>query len=397
MQRPFIPYARHSLGRAEERAVVAALRSGALTQGPRVEALERRFASRLGRGHAVAVSSGTAALHAATHALRLPPGSEVVTSPLTFVATANVLVHAGLTPRFCDVDPETGVMTPEDARKVIGRRTSALMPVDFAGFPSDGAGFRALARRHGLALIEDATHLLGGLQGGRPAGGWADLAAFSLHPSKAIAAGEGGVAVTDDGALAEAARRFREHGFSRRAAREPAGERDVEAPGLNYRLSELHAALAGVQLERLEAFIARRAALARRYLNRLRDCAWLDLPASPRGDGDRHAWHLFVVRVRGRAPAAARRALAAALRHRGIGVQVHYRPVYEYACYRRLWPRAARECPRAAGFASRCLTLPLFPALQHRQQERVVRALLHSRSAARGRSFRGTITASLAE
>jgi dTDP-4-amino-4,6-dideoxygalactose transaminase len=375
MPPPLIPYARHWLGRAEERAVRAVLRSGCLTQGPRAEALERAFARRLGRRHAVAVSSGTAALHCAIKALRLTPGSEVVTTPLTFAATANVLIHAGLAPRFCDVDPASGVLTPDRAAAAISRRTAALLPVDYAGFPSDGAGFRALARRHGLALIEDATHLLGGRQRGRAAGGWADVAAFSLHPSKAIAAGEGGVLVTDDAALAERARRMREHGFARAGRGAPASRRDIEAPGLNYRLSEIHSALALVQLERLGFFIRRRAALAQRYLSRLSGWPWIDLPALPLIPGDAHAWHLFVIRLRARALRGSRDQVLEALRRRGVGTQVHYRPVCAYRYYRRRWPAAARACPAATVFARRCLSLPLFPALRPAQHTRVMRAL----------------------
>lgn len=355
--------------------MLAALRSPCLTQGPRAEALERRFAALLGRRRALALSSGTAALHAAVAALRLPPGSEVITSPLTFAATANVLVHAGLVPRFCDVDPASGVPSPERAEAAIGPRTSAILPVDYAGFPCDGEGFRRLARRRGLALVEDATHLLGGRQRGRPAGAWADIAAFSLHPSKAIAAGEGGVAVTDDPVLADRIGRFRDHGFERPPGRGSAARRDLGEPGLNYRLSEMHAALALAQLRRLGGFIHRRAALARRYLERLAALPWIDLPALPGRHGDRHAWHLFVVRLRLGGLRGGRERIVEELRRRGVGAQVHYRPVCDYRYYRRRWPRGRSTCPIARRFAGRCLSLPLFPALRESQQECVARAV----------------------
>lgn len=355
------------------RAVVSALRAERLTQGPRVEAFEEAFARALHRRHAVAVSSGTAALHAAIAGLRLPAGSEVITSPLTFAATANVLVLSGLVPRFADVDPDSGVLSPDSAAAAIGRRTAALLPVDYSGYPCDAQAFRTLARRHSLALLEDATHLLGGSQRGRPAGALADAAAFSLHPSKAIAAGEGGVVVTDDGALAERLRRFRENGLRRARAGEPPWHYEMNAPGLNYRLSDLHAALAAAQLRRLGAFVRRRGILARRYLRRLRGCAGLELPPLPSAPGDRHAWHLFVVRLR--PPAPSRRHVFAALHSRGIAAQVHYRPVGSLRYYRERWPRALADCPQARRFSSRCLSLPLFPSLGSRDLARVIGAL----------------------
>jgi perosamine synthetase len=383
----YLPYAKHTVGRAEERAVLAALRSERLTQGPRVEALERAFARRLGRRHAVAVSSGTAALHCAVAGLRLPPGSEVITSPLTFAATANVLVLSGLVPRFCDVDPATGVLSLAAAAAAVGARTSAILPIDYAGYPCDGRAFRALARRHDLALLEDATHLLGGRQSGRPAGAWADAAAFSLHPAKAITAGEGGVVVTDDADLARRIRRFRDHGLvAPRGAL--ASLRDLDEPGLNYRMSDLHAALALPQLARMDDFIRRRAALSRRYLRLLGGIAGIEPPPLPRRAGDAHAWHLFVVRLRpgprsGRGRLAPPPAAAAGRRDRivrdllraGIGAQVHYRPVCDYRYYRRRWPRGGRACPEARRFAARCLTLPLFPGLEAADQKRVVAVL----------------------
>ncbi|MEE9218758.1 MAG: DegT/DnrJ/EryC1/StrS family aminotransferase [Acidobacteriota bacterium] len=370
-----IPYAQHTLGRAEERAVLEVLRRGPLTQGPRVAALESAFAQRLGRRHAVAVSSGTAALHAAVQALRLPAGSEVITSPLTFAATANVLVHAGLVPRFCDVDPDSGVLTPQSVAAAINRRTSALLPVDYAGFPCDGRALRVLARRHHLALIEDSTHLLGGRQQGRPAGGWAHIAVFSLHPSKAIAAAEGGLVVTDSAELAGRVRRFREHGFVRSGSSSSAWQRELAEPGLNYRLSEIHAALAIVQLKRLDVFMRRRATIARRYLRQLGTLPHLDLPARPLRPGDTHAWHLFVVRLRPDRKGVSRARVLAELRRRGVGAQVHYRPVCAYRYYRQRWPRARTACPHAIAFAGRCLSLPLFPALQQHEQDHVVRTL----------------------
>ena len=378
-----IPYARHTLGRAEERAVLEVLRCGPLTQGPRVVSLERAFARRLRRRYAVAVSSGTAALHTAVHAMRLPAGSEVITSPLTFAATVNVLVHAGLVPRFCDVDADSGVLMPENVASAINRRTSALLPVDYAGFPCDGRSLRALARRHRLALIEDSSHLLGGRQQGRSAGGWADIAVFSLHPSKAIAAGEGGVLVTDNAQLAERARRFREHGFSRTSASTRAYSRDIAEPGLNYRLSEIHASLASVQLKRLGTFMRQRAAISRSYSRHLSGFDWLDLPAIPELQGDVHAWHLYVVRLRLERLRVGRDRILSELRGQGVGAQVHYRPVCTYQYYVRRWPEAPKHCSRAISFSKRCLSLPLFPSLGTDQQDRVVRILKQALSSAR--------------
>jgi len=252
---PFIPYGRQWVDEDDIAAVGAVLRSDWLTTGPAVDAFEDAFAERVGAGHAVALSSGTAALHAAMRALGIGPGDEVIVPALTFAASANCAVYEGARPVFCDIEPGSLVIDPAAATRLISPRTRAIIAVDYAGQPADYGALRALADAHGLALVADGCHALGARLDGVPVGALADITAFSLHPVKHISAGEGGVATTADAALAAHMRRFRNHGIDSDArAREQAGawDYDMVELGYNYRLSDIHCALAHSQLGRLD-------------------------------------------------------------------------------------------------------------------------------------------------
>ena len=370
-----LPYGRQALDEADVAAVVESLRSDWLTTGPRVAEFERRVAERVGVRHAVAVSSGTAALHAAAFAAGLGPGDEAIVPPLTFAATANAVLYQGATPVFADVLPDTLTLDPARAREQLTARTRAIVAVDFAGHPADLDELRALARTQGLALLDDAAHALGAEYRGRPVGGRADLTTFSFHPVKHVTTGEGGMVVTDDAALAERVARFRNHGITTgHAERFQSGEWFYEMVdlGFNYRLTDVQCALGLSQLGKLDRFLARRAAIAARYreaLGRLPGVALQTVAPDVR-----HAWHIFPLLLDLDRLAADRRAIFAALRAEGIGVNVHYIPVYWHPYYQRLgYPKGL--CPVAERAYERLLTLPLFPAMEDRDVEDVVTAV----------------------
>ena len=370
-----LPYGRQQLDDADVAAVVECLRGDWLTTGPRVEEFEQRVAERVGVRHAVAVSSGTAALHTAAFAAGLGPGDEAVVPPLTFAATANAVLYQGATPVFADVRPDTLTLDPARVREKLTPRTRAIVAVDFAGHPADLDELRELARARGLALLDDAAHALGAEYRGRPVGGQADLTTFSFHPVKHVTTGEGGMVVTDDAALAARAARFRNHGITTGAAeRFQSGEWFYEMAdlGFNYRLTDVQCALGLSQLAKLDRFLARRAAIAARYREALGSLAGVALQAV--APDVRHAWHIFPLLLDLERLAADRRAIFTALRAEGIGVNVHYIPVYWHPYYQRLgYPKGL--CPVAERAYERLLTLPLFPAMEDRDVDDVVAAV----------------------
>lgn len=370
-----LPYGRQLIGDDDVAAVTAALRGAFLTTGPAVSEFEARFAVRVGARHAVAVSSGTAALHAAMFAAGVGPGDEVVTTPLTFVGTANAALYLGARPVFADIHADTLNVDPARVEAALTPRTRVLAPVDFAGQPCELAAIRALARARGLRVVEDAAHALGAEAGGRPVGALSDLTIFSLHPVKHVTTGEGGVVTTDDDELARRLRRFRNHGIATDSAdRQASGA--LWSPmidlGFNYRLTDIQCALGLSQLPKLEPFLAKREAIAERYLVALKDLPGLTLP---RVVADvRHAWHIFPVLVEPERLRVGRDEVFAALRAENIGVTVHYVPAYWHPYYARLgYPRGL--CPIAEDATSRIFSLPIFPGMTDADVEDVVVAL----------------------
>jgi len=370
-----LPYAHQSIDEDDVQAVVAALRSDWLTTGPAVEAFERAVASAVESRHAVAVNSGTAALHAAVFAAGIGPGDEVVTSPLTFAASANAVLYLGGTPLFADVRPDTLNVDPAEVEARVTRKTRAILPVDFAGQPCDLDALGRVAHARGLNMIEDAAHALGATHKGRPVGAIADLTTFSFHPVKLITTGEGGVVTTNRDDLAARLRRFRNHGletdFRERTALGMPYSPMVDL-GYNYRLSDLQCALGISQLSKLEPLLKRRAAIAERYVAALVEMELVKVPAVL--PDCRHAWHIFPILLETQRLAAPRDTVLAALRAEGIGATVHYVPVYWHPYYERLgYPRGL--CPRAEAAYERLLTLPLFPAMTNADVDDVLTAL----------------------
>lgn len=370
----FLPYGKQWLNEADRTAVARVLGSDWLTTGPEVEAFERELAAFTGARYAVAVNSGTAALHAAYFAAGVGPGDEVLTSPITFAATANAARFLGAGVVFADVRPDTVNLDPEAAARAITPRTRAIVPVDFTGHPADMEEFRRLAGERGAVLISDACHSLGATYKGRRVGTLADLTVFSFHPVKGITTGEGGAVVTDNPDYYERLLAFRSHGI----VREPEKMRENHGPwyhemqflGYNYRLTDIQCALGRSQLARFPEFLRRRREIAAIYRQELAGIPGLTLPTVV--DEVEPAWHLFVLRLdRG---IYDRRHLFETLRERGLGVQVHYLPVYWHPYYQDLGYKKGL-CPAAEAYYEECLSIPLYPAMTGEDVEHVVTTL----------------------
>jgi perosamine synthetase len=370
-----LPYGRQAVEEDDVQAVIAALRSGWLTTGPQVAAFERAVAAAVGASHAVAVSSGTAALHAAAFAAGIGPGDEVIVPALTFAASANAVLYQGGVPVFADVRGDTLCVDAADVAARLTPRTRAIVAVDYAGQPADLDEIRAVGRERGLVLIEDAAHALGAEYRGRRIGGLADLTTFSFHPVKHVTTGEGGLVTTPSPEMDARLRRFRNHGLATESAvRHERG--DEYSPmvelGYNYRLTDLGCALGLSQLGKLEPLLKRRGELAQRYGTELGDQPGVTLPAV--APGVRHAWHIFPVLLDLERLAADRRTILAALRAENIAATVHYVPVYWHPYYQGLGYRRGL-CPRAEWAFERLLTLPLFPAMTDDDADDVLAAL----------------------
>lgn len=351
-------------------AVLEALRSDFLTQGPRVAAFEEQLAELAGAPYAVAFSSGTAALHAAAFAAGLGPGDEVVTSALTFAASANCAAYVGATPLFADIDPSTFNVSGATVAAAVTDRTRAVIPVSFAGLPVPVAEIRA-AVGEDVVVIEDAAHAIGGRRDGRPVGTDADMTVFSFHPVKTVTTGEGGAITLSDPVLHQKLLDFRSHGMTKDPARlerpdEGGWYMEQHLLGFNYRITDLQCALGSTQLAKTERFVAARNAIADRYRAELGDV--VALPPEAPADS-LHAYHLFVISV------PERRRVYDALRERGVLAQIHYLPVYLHPWYRDTYGYAPGLCPEAEAYYAGCLSLPCFPGLTADEQATVIAAV----------------------
>jgi len=369
-----LPYARQVISDEDVAAVTEALRSDWLTTGPRVPEFEAALVDATGARHAVAFSSGTAALHGAMAVAGLGPGDEAITTPMTFVATANAVLYTGATPRFADVRPDDLLIDPAAVAEAVTPATRAIVAVDYAGHPADYPALRAVADAAPAGpalLIADAAHSLGATLDGRAVGTLADLTVLSLHPAKIMTTGEGGAVLTDRDDLADALRRFRNHGISSELAERRDWTYAMVELGYNYRLTDIAAALGRSQVRRLGDFLARRRELAARYLERLAGHPAVELPAiSPDADP---AWHFLFARLRPDALRVGRAEVFRALRAEGIGVNVHYIPVHTHPYYRERCPGVSMPVAEAA--YERLLTLPLHAGMTDADLDDVVVAL----------------------
>ena len=377
---PFLPYGRQTIEDDDVAAVAAALRADFLTTGPTVEAFETAFKRKAGAEHAIAVANGTATLHLAMLALGVGEGDVCIAPSVTFLATANCARYVGAEVVFADVDPDSGLMTPEtlaDALKRAGdRRVRAVLPVHLRGDVCDLPAMRGMASAAGAVLVEDAPHALGsvatfdGVDHTVGDGAYSAFASFSFHPVKTLATGEGGMLTTSDAGLAARARSLRGHGMVRPAGAAP-WVYEMPELGFNYRIPDVLCALGISQLSKLDRFVARRRTLAALYAEKLSGLAHVTLAATPAWSDP--ALHLLTVLIDFEALGTTRLAVVEALKAAGVGSQVHYIPVHTQPYYQARY--GALDLPGAEAWYARCLTLPLYPTMEDGDVDRVVEAL----------------------
>lgn len=369
-----IPYSTQDISTTDGKAVLKTLNSGWLTQGPAIERFEVALAKKTGAKYAVAFNSGTAALHAAYFAAGLGADDEVLVPAITFAATANAALYLHARPVFVDVDAH-GLIDPKDAAKKITKHTKIIAPVDYAGRPAPMREIIALAKKHNLIVVEDAAQSLGATYQKKRVGGIAHMTTHSFHPVKSITTAEGGAVTTNDKKFAERMKIFRTHGITKDPAllvrkNEGPWYQEMQTLGYNYRITDMQAALGENQLSRLDSFIAKRRAAARRYHALLKQVPGVTPPAPERA-GETSAWHLYPVRIN---DASKRRKVFEALREAGIGVQVHHIPVYRHIFYEKLGYKKGL-CPNAEAFYESEISIPIFARITPVQQKFVADTL----------------------
>ena len=370
----YIPYGKQYIDEDDILAVIDVLRSDWLTTGPKVQEFEKRLAQQINAKYVVVFSSGTAALHGAYFSSGVKEGDEVITSPITFAATANAACFLGAKPVFVDVESTTVNINPQQIETAITPQTRVITPVDFTGHPADMEAVMEIARKYNLTVVEDAAHALGAGYKGRPVGSIADMTVFSFHPVKHITTGEGGAIATNSEAHYQKLLSFRTHGITKDTAQltEYSGPwyHEMQFLGYNYRITDIQCALGISQLNKLNTFLKRRREIANIYNQELKDITAIEIPVTVADCIP--AWHLYVIRLAGKNPP--RRALFEALQSRGIGVQVHYIPVYRHPYYRMLGYRQDL-CPQAEDYYQRCISLPIFPAMTDKDIDGVISGL----------------------
>jgi len=373
----FLPIAQPDLDEDDIAEVVDTLRSGWLTYGPKTQRFEDAFKAMVGAEHAIAVNSCTAGLHLALLAAGVGPGDEVITTPLTFAATANVIVHVGATPVLADVTADDLNIDPEQIERKVTPRTRAILPVHYGGQACRMDEVLDIAGRRGLKVIEDAAHCAGAGYKGRPIGAIGDAAVFSFYPVKNMTTGQGGIVTTNDRALADRVAALRNHGFDSDAWRRYGADADkafytMTAPGFNYYMFDLLASIGLGQLRRLPQFNARRRELAERYTRLFARVPEVETPrVRPEVETN---WHLYVIRLRDEANIR-RDEFVQELRRRGIGTAVHYLPIHFHPYYRERFGFRKGDFPVAEAAFERIVSLPLFPKMADKDVDRVVEAV----------------------
>jgi len=373
----FLPYHQPSIDADDEQAVLETLRSGWITTGPRTKTFEHTLAEYVGAARAVAVNSCTAALHLALEAAGVGSGDEVITSPITFASTANVIVHRGARPVFADVQPDTLNIDVDRLEAAITPRTKAVIPVDFAGHPADLDAIMALARNRNLVVIEDAAHSIGAEYGGRRVGGIADMTAFSFYATKNITSGEGGALTTNNIEWAERIAIMALHGISRDAWKRYGSDGykhwDIIYPGYKYNMFDLQGALVLSQLAKIDRFWKRSVSLKAILDAGLSDIAEIDRPGER--PGIKHAYHLYPIIVRTEALNADRDTIMNAIQAENVGIGVHFRAVHLHPYYQETFGFRRGDFPNAEYYSDRTISLPLYPRMSDADADDVVAAV----------------------
>mgnify|MGYP004463522653 FL=1 len=367
-----IPYGRQTIEDDDINAVVEVLKSDYLTTGPKIAEFEKSVADYVGAKYAVAISNGTSALHAACFAAGIGPGDEVITTPITFAASSNCVLYCGGTPVFADIDPKTYNIDPDDIRKKITDKTKAIIAVHLAGQPCDMDEIHKIAKENNLIVIEDGAHALGSVYKGKKVGSLSDMTTFSFHPVKPITTGEGGMIVTDNEEFYKKMVLFRSHGITRDKTMMTRNDgpwfyQQFDL-GFNYRITDIQCALGCSQMKKLDRFLVKRKEIVLRYNEAFADCENIVTPYQL--PGTESGWHLYIVQVKN----CDRKQIFEALRDRGIGVNVHYIPVYMHPYYQEHGYKDV-HCKNAEEVYSHIISLPLYPGLTEEQQSYVIDTL----------------------
>ncbi|RCW48202.1 UDP-4-amino-4,6-dideoxy-N-acetyl-beta-L-altrosamine transaminase [Halanaerobium sp. MA284_MarDTE_T2] len=377
MSNEFIPYGSQWIDKHDIEAVVETLKSDYLTTGPKIKEFENKFADYVDAKYAVAVANGTAALHAAAYVAGIKKGDEVVTTPLTFAATANSVLYQNATPVFADINPKTYNIDPESIKEKITNKTKAIIPVHYTGQPCEMDEIKEIAARNDLIIIEDGAHAVGATYKDQKIGSIGDLTTFSFHPVKNMTTGEGGMITTDSKELYNKLMKFRTHGITKDESEylnssDGPWYHEQQELGYNYRITDIQAALGITQLEKLDKFLARRIEIVNRYNNEFKDIEGLIIPEQL--ENTNSAWHIYVLQLKLEKLTADRKEIFNALREKNLGVNVHYIPVYFHPYYQSLGYQKG-ICPKVEKLYERIITIPLYPKMNDQQVDEVIKRI----------------------
>jgi len=368
-----LPYGQQWIDDEDIASVIEVLKSDWITQGPKVDEFESKVAEYCGAKYAVAVSSGTAALHAACAVAGISNSDEAITTPITFAATANAIVYCGGKPEFADIAEDTLNIDPEEIIKKLSPKTKAILPVDFAGHPADLDKIKAIAKKPQLIVIEDACHALGAEYKGQKIGSLADMTVFSFHPVKLITTGEGGIILTDNEEYYAKLKIFRHHGIVRDNSKKGSWHYEIYNPGYNFRITDFQCALGASQMNKLDRFVHRRREIAAMYNQAFAEMKEIETPAEK--EYVKGAYHMYVIQLRTELLKVGRKRVFEALRAENIGANVHYMPLHLHPFYQREFGYKEGDYPKAERYYERAITLPIFPRMSDNDVEDVIEAV----------------------